>query len=86
MATIEKHDVPMEKVLNRSKKNGEHYSKRNVVGTMGFPSGENKFTFDTVFFRTPGKLERIIYTSLSTLGGLAVGIITYFNFIRPLIK
>ncbi|MCR4313286.1 MAG: hypothetical protein NUV58_03495 [Candidatus Roizmanbacteria bacterium] len=86
MRIREKHSVPMEDVVYRSKKSGEHHTKKNVVGVTGSPSAVNKFTFDTVHFKGPTKLENFIYTSLSSLGGLAIGIITYLNFIRPLVK
>ena len=41
---------------------------------------------DAVYYKISPKIEKLIYTSLARLGGVAVGLITYFKIIQPLIS
>lgn len=86
MRIREEHNVPMERVVYRSKKSGEHHMRKNVVGTVGNPSSLNAFTYDTVHFKGPTELENLIFSSLSSLGGIVIGLYTYFELIQPLLK
>ena len=76
--TVEQRNVRMNQVLQ----NDLLTPKPDVVGTVGIPGPDNNYTFKVVHRRVRTAGEKIIFRSLSALGGLVTGVIAYSNFFR----
>jgi hypothetical protein len=68
--------------MNRVFESDLNTFKRNVVDAVGIPTPENGYTFSSALLTVPTKAEKIVYTSLATLGGIVIGLVTYLQFIR----
>lgn len=78
-------NVPIEEAMKRNK-DGNLVNRKGIVLKKGFPTPQNDYTYSAVHYKIPTKIEKFIYTSLATLGGVATGLITYFKLIQPLIS